>query len=157
MIRGVLSIFFDNPRKGASPDSPSPPPPRKNPRGQPVPQLPVRNKRRARGTNRASGLLSPTYPGTAGLNDIIRTLRLSPRKYVIPACAKSSAGSHRWWGATRIQRGDVRSARRVKSLSDYEIRLILESDAIVLRVMSSSADGAGARLHVSAACQARFH
>lgn len=61
------------------------------PSGQREIQLPVRNRRAddPAKRNRTAGVFSPSYPGTPGLNDIIRTLRLSPRKYVILVRAKS--------------------------------------------------------------------
>lgn len=85
-----------------------------DPRGNKI-QLPVRNHRvdDPAKRNRTAGVFSPPYPGTLGLNDIIRTLRLSPRKYVILARAKS----RQFPQVVAARRGGI-APLAVKSLSD---------------------------------------
>lgn len=63
--------------------------------------------------DRTAGVFSSSYPGTLGLNDIIRTLRLSSRKYVILVCAKS----RQFPQVVAAQRGGI-APLAVKSLSD---------------------------------------
>jgi len=85
-----------------------------DPRGNGI-QLPTRNRRADDLTkqNRTAGVFSPPHPGTLGLNDIIRTLRLSPRKYVILVRVKS-----RQFPQVVAARRDGVAPLAVKSLSD---------------------------------------
>lgn len=103
--RCVINIFRQRPQKGVS-RARKRSPATLGPTGI---QLPVRGPP----WNRIAGVFSPSYPGTLGLNDIIRTLRLSPRKYVILVRAKS-----RQFPQVVAARRDGIAPLAVKSLSD---------------------------------------